>query len=83
MSTPAAERRSTAILPRESRPVFDLRAEGTQVVREDRGRTSQGKRHIAGQMFPVQNQIFGQSVKDEVEIDLTDDADFDHAKILS
>jgi hypothetical protein len=34
-------------------------------------------------MFPVEHQIFGQSVEDEVEIDLTDNADFDHAKILS
>jgi hypothetical protein len=34
-------------------------------------------------MFPVEYQIFGQPVQDEVEIDLTDDADFDHAKILS
>src|SRR5579863_2318951 len=38
------------------------------------GRTAQGKREAAGQQFPVQHQIFRQTVEDQVQVDFTNHA---------
>ena len=61
----------------------DFRPQHAQVMREDRRRASQRERHIARQVLAVQYQVFGQAVKNEIQVELTDDADFDHSNVPS
>src|ERR1700730_480557 len=55
----------------------DLVTEGGQIVREDRGRTSQRDVEILGYVFTIELQSLGQTIHNHVQIQFANNADIE------